>query len=83
MHERVPDKRVFTNHVVDVPRLHLKAKPVTRLKGRRVLVYTVSRLSKCQGYLSIAYLFNGRLTDRFVVMEETAQLRRSQLAARS
>ena len=35
-----------------------------------VLVYTVSRLSKCQGQLSIAFLFYGR----FIVAKQTAQL---------
>jgi len=30
-----------------------------------LLVYKVSRLSKCQGYLSIAHLFQGRFARRF------------------
>jgi len=43
-----------------------------------VLVYTVSRLSKCHGQLSIAFLFYGCFMDRFVVakhtVKQTAQL---------
>jgi len=35
-----------------------------------VLVYKVSRLSKCQSRLS-TYLFSGRFTGRFVVVKQT------------
>jgi len=34
------------------------------------LVHKVSRLPKCPGYLSIAYLFSGRFTSRFVVAKQ-------------
>jgi len=42
-----------------------------RIPGLKVglLVYKVSRLSKCQGYQVIAYLFYGR----FIVVKQTAQ----------
>ena len=36
------------------------------------LVYKLSRFSKCQGYLSIAYLFYDRFTSGFVVPKQTA-----------
>ena len=53
------------------------ANRILRLKVG-MLVYTVSRLSKCQGKLSIAFLFYGRFMDRFVVakhtVKQTAQL---------
>ena len=39
-----------------------------------VIVYKVSRLSRCQGYRLIAYLFYGRFTGRFVVVKQNAQV---------
>ena len=33
----------------------------------------MSRLSKCQGYVLINYLFYGRFTGRFVVLKQSAQ----------
>ena len=35
--------------------------------------YKMSGLSKCQGYLTIAYLFYGRFTGRFFVVKQTAE----------
>ena len=44
------------------------------LLRRDMPVYTVSRLSKCQDQLSIAFLFYGHFTDHFAVAKQTVKL---------
>ena len=68
------EKGVFTNHV---PRLCLQSEfdrtnRISRLK-MDPLAYKLSRLSKSQGSLSIAYLFCDRFTGHVIVVKQTVQ----------
>ena len=68
----MPEKSVFTNHV---PRLRLKVRSREQnsaLESRRVSLYSV-KVIKISRLISIAFLFYGRFTDRFIVVKQTVK----------
>ena len=72
MLESAPEKCVFKNHVPSAAS-ETKFNHANRIPCLKVgaLVDTESRLSKCQGKLSITYLFDGRFAGPFVVAKQT------------
>jgi len=70
--QNCPRKCVFTNHV---PQLCLKVNSITRSEFCAWMSAYLHRVKvvKCQGYLSIAYLFYGHFAGRFAFAKHTGK----------